>query len=128
MKIEVTTAEMLAVCHTYIAIADNMNSIYAYLPKLLVQYKKMMKKSSTHGNSCGNCTKHHTPGRDHIPTKDSTSPTCQKLTTGSRTVGSLTRSRMPTRNQGHNPNIDMEEGKGKMKEEFQKKTLLLMKS
>ena len=128
MKIEVTTAEILAVCHTYIAIADNMNSIYAYLPKLLVQYKKMMKKSSTHGNSCGNCTKHHTPGRDHFPTKDSTCPTCQKLTTGSRTVGSLTRSRMPTRNQGHNPNIDMEEGKGQMKEEFQKKTLLLMKS
>ena len=27
MKIEATTAEMLAVCHTHIAIADNMNSM-----------------------------------------------------------------------------------------------------
>ena len=39
MKIEATTAEMLAVCCTHIAIAENMSSM-AYLPKLLIQYRR----------------------------------------------------------------------------------------
>ena len=39
----------------------------------------MVKKSTTHGSSCGNCTKHHTPGREHCPAKDSTCHSCQKI-------------------------------------------------
>ena len=39
----------------------------------------MTKKASSHGNSCGNCTKHHTPGREHCPAKDSTCHSCQKI-------------------------------------------------
>ena len=63
MKIEATTAEMLAVCRTHIAIADNMNSM-GLSTKTISAVQKMMKKSSSHGNPCGNCTKHHTPGRE----------------------------------------------------------------
>ena len=70
MKIEVTT-EMLAVCHTHIAIADNMSSMGLSI-KAVNAVQKMMKKSSTHSSSCSKCTKHHTPGRDHCPVKHST--------------------------------------------------------
>ena len=35
----------------------------------------------------------------------------RKLVTGSRSAGSLTRPRMPTRNPSHNLNGDMEEGR-----------------
>ena len=41
--------------------------------------QKMMKKTSSHSNPCGNCTKHHTPGREHYPAKDSTCHSCQKI-------------------------------------------------
>ena len=60
MKIEATTAEMLAVCHTHIAIADNMSSM-GLSTKAVSAVQKMTKKASSHGNPCGNCTKHHTP-------------------------------------------------------------------
>ena len=39
----------------------------------------------------------------------------RRLVTRSRSARSLTRSRMPTRNPGHNLNRDMEEGKGQMR-------------
>ena len=39
----------------------------------------------------------------------------RRLVTGSRSAGSLTRPRMPTRNQSHNLNGDMEEEEGQMK-------------
>ena len=78
MKIEATTAEMLAVCHTHIAIADNMSSM-GLSTKAVSAVQKTMKKSSTHSTLCGNCTKHHTPGREHCPAKDSTCHSCQKI-------------------------------------------------
>ena len=71
IKTEATTAEMLAVCCMHIAIADNMKAISAV--------QKTMKKSSTHSTPCGNCTKCHTPGREHCPMKDSTCHSCQKI-------------------------------------------------
>ena len=71
MKIEATTGKMLAVCRTQIAIADNMNSM-GLSTKAVSAVQKMMKKASSHGNICGNCTKCHTPGREHCPVKDST--------------------------------------------------------
>ena len=55
MKIEATTAEMLAVCHTHIAITDNMSSM-GLSTKAVSAVQKMMKKASSQGNPCGNCT------------------------------------------------------------------------
>ena len=78
MKIEATTAEMLAVCHTHIAIADNMSSM-GLSTKAVSAVQKMMKKSSPHRAPCGNCTKRHTPGREHCPVKDSTCHSYQKI-------------------------------------------------
>ena len=46
MKIEATTAEMLAVCRTHITIADNMSSM-GLSTKAVSAVQKMMKKSST---------------------------------------------------------------------------------
>ena len=39
----------------------------------------------------------------------------RRSVTGSRSAGSLTRPRMPTRNTSHNLNIDMEEEEGQMR-------------
>ena len=78
MKIEATTAEMLAVFRTHIAITDNMSSM-DLSTKAVSAVQKTMKKSSTHSTPCGNCTKHHTPGREHCPAKDSTCHSCQKI-------------------------------------------------
>ena len=50
MKIEATTAEMLAVCRTHIAIADNMSSM-GLSTKAVSAVQKMTKKASSHGNS-----------------------------------------------------------------------------
>ena len=78
MKIEATTAEMLAVCCTHITITDNMSSI-GLSTKAVSAVQKMMKNASSHGNPCGNCTKHHTPGREHCPAEDSICHSCQKI-------------------------------------------------
>ena len=75
MKIEATTAEMLAVYRTHIAITDNMSSM-GLSTKAVSAVQKMMKKASSQGSPCGNCTKHHTPGREHCPAKDSTCHSC----------------------------------------------------
>ena len=40
--------------------------------------QKTMKKSPTHNTPCGNCTKCHTPGREHYPAEDSTYHSCHK--------------------------------------------------
>ena len=57
MKIEATTAEMLAVCRTHIAITDNMSSM-GLSTKAVSAVQKMTKKASSHSNPCGNCTSH----------------------------------------------------------------------
>ena len=78
MKIEATTAEILAVCCTHIAIADNMSSM-GLSTKVISAVQKMMKKASSHSIPCGNCKKCHTPGREHCPAKDYTCHSCQKI-------------------------------------------------
>ena len=78
MKIKATIAEMLAVCCTHITIADNMSSM-GLSTKAVSAVQKMMKKASSHSKPCGNCTKCHTPGREHCPAKDSTCHSCQKI-------------------------------------------------
>ena len=77
MKIEATTAEMLAMCRTHIAIADNMSSM-GLATKAIGTVQKM-KKPQSRGSPCGNCTKRHTPGREHCPAKDSTCHACQNV-------------------------------------------------
>ena len=77
MKIEATTAEMLAVCRMHIAIADNMSSMGLAVKAIGTVQK--MKKPQSHGSPCGNCTKRHTPGREHCPAKDSTCHACQNI-------------------------------------------------
>ena len=78
MKIKATTVEMLAVCCTHITIADNMSSM-GLSTKAVSAVQKMTKKASSHVNPCGNCMKHHTPGREYCPAKDSTYHYCQKI-------------------------------------------------
>ena len=73
MKMEATTAEMLATCRTHIAIADNMSSM-GLATKTVNAIQKVPKKSQ-----CGNCTKPHAPGRQHCPAKDSTCHCCHKV-------------------------------------------------
>ena len=58
-------------------IADNMTSM-GLSTKAASAVQKMTKKPPTHGSPCGNCTKCHTPGREHCPAKDSTCHSCQK--------------------------------------------------
>ena len=77
MKIKATTAEMLAVCRTHITIADNM-SWMSLVTKAIGTVQKMKKPQSL-GSPCGNCTKRHTPGREHCPAKDSTCHACQNV-------------------------------------------------
>ena len=117
MKIEATKAKMLAVCHTHITVTDNMSSM-GLSTKAISAVQKMTRKPSTHGSSCGNCTKYHTPGREHCPAK-SLNPLpatlARSLVTGNKSAGSLTRPRMRTRNPSRNLNVDMEEEKGQMR-------------
>ena len=72
MKIEATTAEMLATCRTHIAISDNMSSM-GLTTSMVNAVQKFPKKSQ-----CGNCTKPHSPGRQHCPVQNSTCCFCHK--------------------------------------------------
>ena len=74
MKIEATTAEMLAVCRTQIAIADNMSSM-GLSSKTVSAIQKVQKRTST--STCGNCTKRHTPGREYCPAKNAVCHKCK---------------------------------------------------
>ena len=114
MKIEATTAKMLAVCHTHIAIADNMNSM-GLSTKAISAVEKMMKKSSAYSTPCGNCKNATLQGESTAQQRTLPATLARRLITGSRSAGSLTRPRMPTRNPGHNLNGDREEEKGQMK-------------
>ena len=78
MKIEATTAEMLAVCRTHIAIAGNMSSM-GLATKAIGAVQKSVKKQTSRGSPCSNCTKCHTLGREHCPAKDSTCHACQNV-------------------------------------------------
>ena len=108
MKIEATTAEMLAVCRTHITIADNMSSM-GLSTKAVSAVQKMTKKASSHSNPCGNCTKCHTPGREHCLAKDSTCHSCQKIGDWKQKCRKSSKAKDAQRNPSHNLNINMEE-------------------
>ena len=63
MKMEATTAEMLATCCTHIAIADNISSM-GLATKVVNVTQKIPKKTQ--------CGKLHAPGWQHCPAKHST--------------------------------------------------------
>ena len=114
MKIEATTTEMLAVWYTHIAITDNMSSMG--LPtKAIGAVQKTMKKASSHGNPCGNCTKHHTTGREHCPAKDSTCHSCQKIGHWKQKCRKSNKAKDACKKPSHTLNINMEEEKGQMR-------------
>ena len=73
MKMEATTAEMLATCHMHIAIADNM-SLMGLTTKVVNAIQKVPRKTQS-----DNCTKPHAPGWQPCPVKDSTCNYCQKV-------------------------------------------------
>ena len=70
----VATTEMLATCCTHIAISDNM-SLMGLTTSMVNAVQKFQKKS---GGNCGNCTKSHSPGRQHCPAQNSTCSFCHK--------------------------------------------------
>ena len=72
MKIEATTSEMLATCHTHIAISDKMSSM-GLATTTVNAVQKVQKKSQ-----CANCAKPHSPGRQHCPVQNSTCSFCHK--------------------------------------------------
>ena len=113
MKIEATTAEMLAVCRTHIAITDNMSSM-GLSTKAISAVQKTIKKVSSHSNPCGNCTKCHTQGESTAQQRTLPAILARRSVTRSRNPGSLTRPRMPARHPGHNLGGDMGEGGGQM--------------
>lgn len=90
MKISATTAEMVEVCNTHIAITDNcnamglsgptktVNAIHHGKPKQRRPGQKGPPPSQGTNHQCGNCTQTHPPGRKSCPAKDSTCHTCGK--------------------------------------------------
>ena len=114
MKIEVTTAEMLAVCHTHIAIANNMSSM-GLLTKAISAVQKMMKKSSHIAPYVATAQNATLQGESTAQQRTPPATLARRLVTGSRSVGSPTRPRMSTRNPSHNLNVDMEEEEGQMR-------------
>ena len=114
MKIKATTAEMLAVCCTYIAIVDNMS--------FNGPINKSHKCSTEDDEEVINAAPHVATAQNATLQADSTAQQrilpatlARRLVTGSRSAGSLTRPRMPTRNPSHNLNADMEEEEGQMR-------------
>ena len=74
LKIKATVANMLAVYCSYVAITDNMSSM-GLATKAVNAVQKTNKMSFF---ICSNCTKHHAPGRDNCPAKDSICHAFQK--------------------------------------------------
>ena len=89
LKLMATPSKMLELCHTHIAISDNMNAMGLTGSKTVnaiccqkqqhQQQQPQQQKphtTSTAQHTCGNCTKSHAPGRSSCPTKDSVCSGC----------------------------------------------------
>ena len=114
MKIEATAAEMLAVCCRHITITDNMSSM-GLSTKAVSAVQKIMKKASSHSNPCSNCTKDHTPGREHCPAKDSTCHSCQKIGHWKQKCRKSNKAKDAQKKPSHNLNVNMEDEEGQMR-------------
>ena len=89
LKLDATTADMVTVCNTHIAIADNcdamglsgsktVHSIHHGKPKQRHHGQKGRPPTRSNNHQCGNCTQSHAPGRKSCPAKDATCHTCGK--------------------------------------------------
>ena len=89
LKVDATTAEMVNVCNTHIAIADNcdamglsstktVNAIHRGQPKQRQTGRKGPPQTQSDNHQCGNCTQAHPPGRKSCPAKDAKCHTCGK--------------------------------------------------
>ena len=91
MPITATTAKMLETCRTHIAINGEMDAMGLGSSKdVHTVHKGPPKKGQGKGqrqgqgqkqqqqHSCGNCTKHHAPGRSSCPAKDAQCRACGK--------------------------------------------------
>ena len=114
MKIEATTAEMLAVCRTHIAIADNMSSM-GLSTKAVSAVQEMTRRHHHTAAHVATAQKATLQGESTAQQRTLPATLAIRLVTGSRSAGSLTRPRMPTRNPSHNLNGNMEEEEGQMK-------------
>ena len=89
LKLTATMSEMLELCHTHIAISDNMSTTGLTGSKTvdaICQQKQQhhhqhhhQQKShttSTAQHTCNNCTKSHVPSRSSCPAKDSVCSRC----------------------------------------------------
>ena len=87
MLITATTAKMLEMCRTHIAINGEMDAMGLGSSKdVHTVHKGPPKKGQGKGqrqgqgqkqqqqHSCGNCTKHHAPGHSSCPAKDAQMP------------------------------------------------------
>ena len=108
MPITATTAKMLETCRTHIAINGEMDAMDLGSSKDVHTVrkgppKKGQGKGQTQGqkqqqqHSCGNCTKHHAPGRSSCPAKDAQCRACGK--TGHWKVKCRSRDKQPSSGQ-----------------------------
>ena len=87
LDLTATTAKMLEVCRTHIAISDNLDALGLVGSKPVhAIHQGKHNKQRQHGvkqpgnqHQCGNCTKSHPPGRSSCPAKDSTCNKCGKV-------------------------------------------------
>ena len=98
MKIKETTAEMLAMCCTHIAIAHNMSSMDLSTHVVTVQNIKLL-------------------GQITVQQETPLAMLARRLVTGSRSVGTLKRPRMSRRNPNpsHNLIVELKEEEGQIK-------------
>ena len=80
-----TTSKMLEVCHTHIAISDNLEAMGLKEQKTVNAIWRQNKPHqgreppADSAHSCGCCTKSHPPGRSSCPARDDHCQGCRKL-------------------------------------------------
>ena len=92
LDLKATTAKMLEVCHTHIAISDNLDAMGLAGSKPIHtihqgNHKKQCQqgsKSTANQHQCDNCTKSHPSGHASCLAKDATCNKCRKVGIGSQ--------------------------------------------
>ena len=85
LDLTATTAKMLEVCRTHIAISDNLEAMGLKEQKTVNAIRRQnkprqgKKPPADSAHSCGRCTKSHPPGRSSCPARDDHCRGCGKL-------------------------------------------------
>ena len=85
LDLTATTAKMLEVCHTHIAISDNLEAMGLKEQKTVNAIRRHnkphqgKKPPTDSAHSCGCCTRSHPPGRSSCPARDDHCRGCGKL-------------------------------------------------